>query len=159
MAQKNLYNIIHSVHWLITCRFCMWKAPILSSAASNMFQRAGGAATIQVPLHLWPLVPSHTFQSSRGISKSNSNLMWKNYLCASVYSLLFYSEGRPAGPCMLPENRISPMPGSAQNMRLEGCDDRQPSSLGSSVLSVPGILTSRIHSAGLQDASALQNCL
>lgn len=158
MAQKYLY-IIHSVHRLIICRFRVWKAAILSSAASNMLQRAGGAATTQVPLHLWTLVPSHTFQSSHGISKSNSNLMWKNCLCVSLYFLLSYSEGRPAGPCMLLENRISPMPGSTQNMWLEGCDDRQPSSPGTSVLSVPGILTSRIHSTGLQDASALQNCL
>lgn len=158
MAQKNL-DIIHSVHWLIICRFRVWKAAVLSSAGSNMLQRADGAATTQVPLHLWPLVPPHTFQSSRGISKSNSNLMWKNCLCVSVYFLLSYSEGRPAGPCMLLENRIRPMPGSTQNMWLEGRDDRQPPSLRTSVLSVPGILTSRIHSAGLQDASALQNCL
>lgn len=158
MAQKSLYNIIHSVHLFIICRFRAWKTAILSSSASNMPKELVGQPPPWSP-DICDHLSLHILSRAHVVSPKVIQTFCERTACVFLFILFSHSKGRPASPCTLPENRISPMPGSAQNMWLEGCDDRQPSSLGTSVLSVPGILRSKIHSAGLQDSSAVQNCL
>ena len=97
MAQNNLYNIIHSVHWLITCRFCVWKAAVLSSAASNMFQRAGGAATTQVPLHLTHSFPRASIDINEPIYKQLLTSTENKTQFHSKHSVIIYMTTWPIG--------------------------------------------------------------
>lgn len=69
---------------------------------------------------------------------------------------------RPAVPYWLPENRVGSTVRSARGMWFERCDDREvflPRTSAPSAEKVPGAPASGTHSIGLQNASAVKNCL
>lgn len=97
MAQKSLYNIIHSVHRLIICRFCALKTAILSSSASNMPKELVGQPPPRSP-YICDHLSLHILSRAHVVSPKVIQTFCERTVCVFLFILfsLIQKGGQPA---------------------------------------------------------------